>query len=96
MGSTPIVEDVAKPRTCGSATALLKEHGAPFVYVRDWQSAPAVLRELKQNVTVRPEAAAAQRARVVAWYRDFLQVMARRFFDAAARLLDDGDVNPLG
>lgn len=35
-GSTPVIEDVAKPATCGDPLSLMRRTGAPFLYVRNW------------------------------------------------------------
>ncbi|EGD77267.1 hypothetical protein PTSG_08361 [Salpingoeca rosetta] len=81
-GSTPIVEDVIQPKTCGrDPLALLKELEAPFIYVKDWRDLPAVL-EREQRKT--PQQLFQQRVALVTWYEDFKVRMRGRFCSTLA------------
>ena len=49
-GSTPVVEDVVKPATCGDPLTLMRRMDAPFVYVRNWSSELAPLLVSRSKV----------------------------------------------
>lgn len=50
QGSTPVVEDVVKPATCGDPLTLMRRMDAPFVYVRNWSSELAPLLVSRSKV----------------------------------------------
>ncbi|EDQ90626.1 uncharacterized protein MONBRDRAFT_16245 [Monosiga brevicollis MX1] len=82
-GSIPIVEDVTQPPTCGrDPLALMKEHGAPFIYIKTWSELPELLARLQQRP---PAELVAHRRRLVEWYEGFRLAMRYRFCSAAVR-----------
>lgn len=45
-----MVEDITNPSTCEASTSLLKEEGAPFLFVKDWEDLPSTLSNLNGNL----------------------------------------------
>ncbi|XP_013401373.1 UDP-D-xylose:ribitol-5-phosphate beta1,4-xylosyltransferase-like [Lingula anatina] len=76
MGSVPVVEDVMTPGNCGKSKVshnaplqLLKEYGAPVIYVKKWEELPDILKaEQKMSISKVIE----RRTRVLNWYKEFL------------------------
>lgn len=102
LGSTPIIEDVTKPAQCGRpATALLKEYGAPFQYVRGWANISSVLEILEAaeptgNMSRSRSRSKSKSKRLLMndnaeqtrlWYRNFLRKMRDRFVLQVARTM---------
>jgi hypothetical protein len=82
LGSTPIIEDVTKPRQCSwSPTDLLKRFKAPFVFVRSWADLPLQLAELDKQPAAENQA---QSQRLMAWYHNFTLWNQDRFISAVA------------
>ncbi|CAG0889303.1 unnamed protein product [Darwinula stevensoni] len=72
-GSIPVVEDPRPGGDCDdSPLRLLKAHGAPVVWIRDWRRLPDLFgRERLKSEERRRE----DRRRVYSWYRGFLSRM---------------------
>jgi hypothetical protein len=82
LGSTPIIEDVTKPRQCSwSPTDLVKRFKAPFVFVRSWADLPLQLAELDKQSA---QDNLAQSQRLIAWYHNFTLWNQDRFISAVA------------
>ena len=77
-----MIEEVNKPAGCGAPTSLLREAGAPAVYVRSWDELPAVLESYS---AVPSEVGRRRRVEVRRWYRDFLELQRARFLSTAMR-----------
>ncbi|TRY82839.1 hypothetical protein DNTS_022055 [Danionella cerebrum] len=80
FGSMPVLEDVLTPGLCErgprSPLRLLKDAGAPFIYLKDWKELPAILeRERAMMQTEREE----RRRRLLEWYSGFRLQMKERF-----------------
>ncbi|XP_049783187.1 ribitol-5-phosphate xylosyltransferase 1-like isoform X2 [Schistocerca cancellata] len=80
LGSVPVVEDVVTPGNCDttadSPLRLLKQYGAPIIYVKSWHQLHIVLHQESQ-LTV--EEKAARRIQVTEWYRNFKTHMSASF-----------------
>lgn len=79
-GSVPVVEDVLTPGACAvgnrSPLRLLKDAGAPFIFLKDWRELPAILeRERGMNQKEKTE----RRMRLLEWYSSFRQQMKDKF-----------------
>ncbi|XP_050991865.1 ribitol-5-phosphate xylosyltransferase 1 isoform X1 [Labeo rohita] len=79
-GSVPVVEDVLTPGACAvgnrSPLRLLKDAGAPFIFLKDWRELPAILeREKEMNQKEKTE----RRMRLLEWYSGFRQQMKEKF-----------------
>lgn len=79
-GSLPVVEDLQTKGRCtegrGSPLRLLKDAGAPFIFVKDWKELPAILqREREMSQAQREE----RRRKLLEWYSSFRQQMKERF-----------------
>ncbi|ROL43399.1 UDP-D-xylose:ribitol-5-phosphate beta1,4-xylosyltransferase [Anabarilius grahami] len=79
-GSVPVVEDVLTPGACAvgnrSPLRLLKDAGAPFIFLKDWRELPAILeRERGMNQKEKTE----RRMRLLEWYSGFRQQMKDKF-----------------
>ncbi|XP_028814418.1 ribitol-5-phosphate xylosyltransferase 1 [Denticeps clupeoides] len=79
-GSVPVVEDVQTHGGCaegrGSPLRLLKDAGAPFIFLRRWAELPAILeRERGMSPAQKEE----RRRRLLEWYAGFRQQMKERF-----------------
>ncbi|KAA0715118.1 UDP-D-xylose:ribitol-5-phosphate beta1,4-xylosyltransferase [Triplophysa tibetana] len=79
-GSVPVVEDVLTPGACSadnrSPLRLLKDAGAPFIFLKDWRELSAILekeRGMSQNEK------AERRMRLLEWYNGFRQQMKDKF-----------------
>ncbi|XP_076127613.1 ribitol-5-phosphate xylosyltransferase 1 isoform X1 [Alosa pseudoharengus] len=79
-GSLPVVEDVQTKGRCteghGSPLRLLKDAGAPFVFVKDWKELPAILQKERAMSQAQREE---RRRRLLEWYSGFRQQMKERF-----------------
>ncbi|KAL8613037.1 hypothetical protein ACOMHN_008806 [Nucella lapillus] len=81
-GSVPVIEDVMTPGECGPSPSsklyplrLLKELGAPVIYIQDWKTLPQLLQKegrLSHQEKVR------RREQVVEWYDNFKTIMRDR------------------
>ncbi|KAL2093798.1 hypothetical protein ACEWY4_011110 [Coilia grayii] len=79
-GSLPVVEDIQTRGRCtegrNSPLRLLKEAGAPFIFLKDWKELPAILqRERAMSQAQREE----RRRGLLEWYSGFRQQMKERF-----------------
>ncbi|XP_016336494.1 transmembrane protein 5-like [Sinocyclocheilus anshuiensis] len=79
-GSVPVVEDVLTSGACAvgnrSPLRLLKDAGAPFIFLKDWRELPAILeREREMSQKEKTE----RRMRVLEWYSGFRQQMKDKF-----------------
>lgn len=79
-GSLPVVEDVLTPGACAvgnrSPLRLLKDAGAPFIFLKDWKELPVILeRERAMSQKEKME----RRMRLLEWYSSFRQQMKDRF-----------------
>lgn len=79
-GSVPVVEDVLTPGACAvgnrSPLRLLKDAGAPFIFLKDWKELPVILeRERAMSQKEKTE----RRMRLLEWYSSFRQQMKDRF-----------------
>ncbi|XP_071494733.1 ribitol-5-phosphate xylosyltransferase 1-like [Diadema antillarum] len=73
LGSMPVVEDLPTEGDClHSPFRLLKEHGAPFIYVKDWSELPNIIEE-QQRLAV--DEVIRRRQDLVAWYEEFKSIM---------------------
>ncbi len=86
-GSVPVVEDVLTPGACAvgnrSPLRLLKDAGAPFIFLKDWRELPAVLeREREMSQKEKTE----RRMVLLEWYSGFRQQMKDKFTE----VLEDG------
>uniref|UniRef100_A0A4W4FCE7 Ribitol xylosyltransferase 1 n=1 Tax=Electrophorus electricus TaxID=8005 RepID=A0A4W4FCE7_ELEEL len=79
-GSVPVVEDVLTPGSCAdgrsSPLRLLKDAGAPFIFLKDWNELPALLK--KEHVMTQAEKTE-RRMRLLEWYAGFRQQMKDKF-----------------
>ena len=82
-GSVPVVEDVMTPGQCGNSALshnaplrLLKEHGAPVIFLADWDELPKLIRReqllSQQDILDR-------RKNLIRWYKKFKERMKNRF-----------------
>ncbi|XP_046985363.1 ribitol-5-phosphate xylosyltransferase 1-like [Schistocerca americana] len=80
LGSVPVVEDVVTPGNCDTSAdsplRLLKQYGAPIIYVKSWHQLHIVLHQESQ-LTI--EEKAARRIQVTEWYRNFKTHMSASF-----------------
>ncbi|XP_049805444.1 ribitol-5-phosphate xylosyltransferase 1-like isoform X2 [Schistocerca nitens] len=80
LGSVPVVEDVVTPGNCDTSAdsplRLLKQYGAPIIYVKSWHQLHIVLHQESQ-LTV--EEKAARRIQVTEWYKNFKTHMSASF-----------------
>eukprot|EP00054_Salpingoeca_dolichothecata_P020234 m.127313 g.127313 ORF g.127313 m.127313 type:complete len:413 (-) comp23539_c0_seq1:124-1362(-) len=77
MGSTPIIEAVIHPSTCTyDPVRLLRQAGAPFIYVQNWDEVVPLLQKLHSQTD---EEFIQQRKRVVQWYAKFKQDTKKDF-----------------
>uniref|UniRef100_A0A671RW15 Transmembrane protein 5 n=1 Tax=Sinocyclocheilus anshuiensis TaxID=1608454 RepID=A0A671RW15_9TELE len=79
-GSVPVVEDVLTPGACAvgnrSPLRLLKDAGAPFIFLKDWRELPAILeRERGMSQKEKTE----RRMRLLEWYSGFRQQIKDKF-----------------
>ncbi|ELU15959.1 hypothetical protein CAPTEDRAFT_104115 [Capitella teleta] len=86
-GSVPVIEDIMTPGQCGTGESdpsvaaplrLLKELGAPFIYVNDWSELPSILQQeaMKTQAEV-----VMRRKKVLLWYRKFKRTVKFKFLD---------------
>lgn len=79
-GSVPVVEDVLTPGACANGRSsplrLLKDAGAPFIFLKDWKELPAILE--KEHVMTQAEKTE-RRMRLLEWYTGFRQQMKDKF-----------------
>ncbi|XP_047103179.1 ribitol-5-phosphate xylosyltransferase 1-like [Schistocerca piceifrons] len=80
LGSVPVVEDVVTPGNCDTSAdsplRLLKQYGAPIIYVKSWHQLHIVLHQESQ-LTI--EEKAARRIQVTEWYTNFKTHMSASF-----------------
>ncbi|XP_030646762.1 ribitol-5-phosphate xylosyltransferase 1 isoform X2 [Chanos chanos] len=79
-GSVPVVEDVLTQGACeagrNSPLRLLKDAGAPFIFLKRWDELPAVLeKEKKMTQAEKTE----RRMKLLEWYGGFRQQMKDKF-----------------
>ncbi|XP_053478755.1 ribitol-5-phosphate xylosyltransferase 1 [Ictalurus furcatus] len=79
-GSVPVVEDVLTPGACANGRSsplrLLKDAGAPFIFLKDWKELPAILE--KERVMTQAKKTE-RRMRLLEWYTGFRQQMKDKF-----------------
>ena len=91
LGSVPVLLAEAPPAgRCRPGPRLLRRHGAPFLWLRDWRHLPELLRR-EAALTARQRAA--RRRRLLAWYADFKQSVRNEFINVIVRKFfqDDND-----
>ncbi|XP_052008617.1 ribitol-5-phosphate xylosyltransferase 1 [Xyrauchen texanus] len=79
-GSVPVVEDVLTPGACAashrSPLRLLKDAGAPFIFLKDWRELSTIIeRERGMSQKAKIE----RRMRLLEWYRGFRQQTKDKF-----------------
>ncbi|XP_056622333.1 ribitol-5-phosphate xylosyltransferase 1 [Triplophysa dalaica] len=79
-GSVPVVEDVLTPGACSAGTRsplrLLKDAGAPFIFLKDWRELSGIL-EKERGMSQKEKAE--RRMRLLEWYNGFRQQMKDKF-----------------
>lgn len=81
LGSLPIIEDVSMPTTCNSTKkapyALLKQHKAPVIFVKDWsQELPDILVDF-ESLTLAQKSR--RRLDLMRWYKIFKLDLQKHF-----------------
>lgn len=83
FGSVPVIEDVMTQGYCGNDTLshnaplkLLKQYGAPVIYIKDWKRLPEII-EFEQQMSL--EEVIKRRKNVIQWYKNFRDKMRDRF-----------------
>ena len=84
-----MIEEVSKPASCGVPTSLLREAGAPVIYVQNWDELPAVLEAYS---AMSPDEGRRRRSEVRRWYKDFLELQRARFLAATMNAFADSFV----
>ncbi|XP_071961655.1 ribitol-5-phosphate xylosyltransferase 1-like [Antedon mediterranea] len=78
-GSIPIVEDAVTEGECdrngNSPLRLLRKMNAPFIYIKDWNQLPDILKNLDANANDVVQ----KRQEIVKWYRWFKQETNQHF-----------------
>ncbi|XP_071438816.1 ribitol-5-phosphate xylosyltransferase 1-like [Hetaerina americana] len=77
LGSTPVVEDVVTPGNCDhnlnvAPLRLLKDHGAPLIYIKNWSDLPGLLSEERQLTL---DEKVQRRVTTILWYKHFKNTM---------------------
>ncbi|XP_044533448.1 ribitol-5-phosphate xylosyltransferase 1 [Gracilinanus agilis] len=88
-GSIPVVEDVMTPGNCGKAATspstplkLLKDMGAPFIFIKDWKELPAIL-EKEKNMSLQEKIQ--RRKTLLGWYQNFKAQLREKFIKILER-----------
>lgn len=86
LGSVPVVEDDVTPGNCDTSTdsplRLLKQYGAPIIYVKSWHQLH-ILFQQESQLTV--EEKGERRVQVTKWYRNFKTYMSDSFVQVIAK-----------
>lgn len=79
-GSVPVVEDVLTPGDCSASTRsplrLLKDAGAPFIFLKDWKELSVIL-EKERGMSQKEKTE--RRMKLLEWYNAFRQQMKDKF-----------------
>lgn len=79
-GSVPVVEDVLTPGDCSAGTRsplrLLKDAGAPFIFLKDWRELSVIL-EKERGMSQKEKME--RRIKLLEWYNAFRQQMKDKF-----------------
>lgn len=78
FGSVPVIEDVMTPGECSSPLSLLKTYRAPFIFIKNWNELPAILK--KEKLLTQKELSK-RRKTILKWYRDFKLKVRDKFVD---------------
>ncbi|XP_046407109.1 ribitol-5-phosphate xylosyltransferase 1-like [Ischnura elegans] len=88
LGSVPVVEDVVTPGNCDrnqniAPLRLLKDHGAPLIYIKNWSALPGLLSE-ERLLTL--EEKVQRRLNTVQWYKHFKIAMRDVFIGVISKV----------
>lgn len=80
LGSLPVIEDVMTPGQCGGINPyplrLLKQYGAPVIYVSEWKDINKLL-ETERHLSLVD--VVSRRQKILKWYAGFLEKLKWRF-----------------
>ena len=76
-GSVPVVEDIKTPGNCSDTPLrLLKQHNAPFIYLKSWTE---LLKILKKEEQMTKEQKIQRREHLLQWYWKFRRKLQQSF-----------------